>query len=87
MIIGLFLKPVIMLANGAGTWEETIAPEAILKLDEETMPHVIIREANGAFTYRQLDEASALASIGNTSVPGIPTSMWYRISHLWWSCS
>ena len=62
-------------ANGVGTWEETIAPETILKLDEETMPHVIIREANGAFTYRQLDEASALASIGNTSVPGIPTSM------------
>ena len=62
-------------ANGVGTWEETIAPETILKLDEETMPHVIIREANGAFTYRQLDQASALASIGNTSVPGIPTSM------------
>jgi hypothetical protein len=62
-------------ANGVGTWEETIAPETILKLDEETMPHVIIREANGAFTYRQLDEASALASSGNTSVPGIPTSM------------
>jgi hypothetical protein len=62
-------------ATGVGTWEETIAPETILKLDEETMPHVIIREANGAFTYRQLDEASALASIGNTSVPGIPTSM------------
>jgi hypothetical protein len=39
------------------------------------MPHVIIREANGTFTYRQLDQASALASIGNTSVPGIPTSM------------
>jgi hypothetical protein len=62
-------------ANGVGTWEETIAPETILKLDEETMPHVIIREANGAFTYRQLDEASALASSGTTSVPGIPTSM------------
>ena len=62
-------------ADGVGTWEETIAPETILKLDEETMPHVIIREANGAFTYRQLDEASALASSGNTSVPGIPTSV------------
>jgi len=62
-------------ADGVGTWEETIAPETILKLDEETMPHVIIREATGAFTYRQLDEASALASSGSTSVPGIPTSI------------
>jgi hypothetical protein len=35
------------------------------------MPHVIIREANGTFTYRQLDEASATGSTGSTSVAGI----------------
>jgi hypothetical protein len=39
------------------------------------MPHVIIREANGTFTYRQLDEASAIASAGTSSVTGIPTSV------------
>jgi hypothetical protein len=39
------------------------------------MPHVIIREANGTFTYRQLDEASATGSTGSTSVAGIVTAV------------
>jgi hypothetical protein len=39
------------------------------------MPHVIIREANGTFTYRQLDEASASGSTGPTSVTGIVTAV------------
>jgi hypothetical protein len=61
--------------TGAGTWEETIAPETITDFNEETMPHVIIREANGTFTYRQLDETSAIASAGTSVVTGIPTSV------------
>jgi hypothetical protein len=58
-----------------GHWEETIAPSTVLGMDTETLPHVVIREANGTFTYRQLDEASAIASAGTTVVTGIPTSM------------
>jgi hypothetical protein len=61
--------------SGVGHWEETIAPNTILGMDTETLPHVVIREANGTFTYRQLDEASAIASAGTTAVTGIPTSM------------
>ena len=61
--------------SGVGHWEETIAPNTILGMDTETLPHVVIREANGTFTYRQLDEASAAASAGTTAVTGIPTSM------------
>jgi hypothetical protein len=59
--------------SGVGHWEEFIAPGTVTDLDEETMPHVIIREANGTFTYRQLDLASANSSAGPTSVSGIPT--------------
>lgn len=62
-------------STGAGAWEETIAPSTITDFNEETMPHVIIREANGTFTYRQLDEASAIASAGTSSVTGIPTAV------------
>ena len=62
-------------ASGAGSWEETIAPSTVTTINEETMPHAIIREANGAFSYRKLDEASALASAGLTSVSGIPNSI------------
>jgi hypothetical protein len=61
--------------SGVGHWEETIAPGTVTDLDEETMPHVIIREANGTFTYRQLDLASATGSTGPTSVSGIPTNV------------
>jgi hypothetical protein len=50
--------------SGVGHWEETIAPNTVLGMDATTLPHVIIREANGTFTYRQLDEASAIASLG-----------------------
>jgi hypothetical protein len=60
--------------SGTGTWEETIGPGVVFDFNEETMPHVIIREANGTFTYRQLDEASA-GSTGPTSVAGIVTAV------------
>ena len=58
-------------SSGTGIWEETIGPGVVFDFNEETMPHVIIREANGTFTYRQLDEASATGSTGSTSVAGI----------------
>jgi hypothetical protein len=62
-------------SSGTGTWEETIGPGVVFDFNEETMPHVIIREANGTFTYRQLDEASATGSTGSTSVAGIVTAV------------
>jgi hypothetical protein len=61
--------------SGVGHWEETIAPGTILGMNTETLPHVVIREANGTFTFRQLDEASATASAGTTAVTGIPTAI------------
>ncbi|AGF91081.1 tail protein [Synechococcus phage S-CBP2] len=42
---------------GAGVWEECLKPGADLYIDPDTMPHVIIREANGTFTFRSLNEA------------------------------
>jgi hypothetical protein len=61
--------------SGVGHWEETIAPNTVLGMDPTTLPHVVIREANGTFTYRQLDEASATASAGTSAVTGIPISV------------
>jgi hypothetical protein len=60
---------------GAGFWEETIAPGVIQDLNATTMPHVIIREANGTFTYRQLDLASATGSAGPSTITGIVTAV------------
>ena len=61
--------------SGVGHWEETIAPGTLLGMNTETLPHVVIREANGTFTYRQLNEASATASAGTTAVTGVPTAV------------
>jgi hypothetical protein len=60
--------------TGVGVWEETIAPETILSLDEETLPHAIIRNADGTFTFRKLDLAGATAS-NSVVVNGIPTDV------------
>lgn len=43
---------------GVGSWQETIAPSTQLRFDGTTMPHVIIREANGTFTFRDLNQTS-----------------------------
>jgi hypothetical protein len=59
--------------SGTGHWQEALAPSTVTGMNTTTLPHVIIREANGTFTYRQLDEASAIASAGSTVVTGVPT--------------
>ena len=60
-------------STGVGSWTESVGSEVIVGLDPETMPHVIIREADGTFTYRVLDETSAQASPGVVTIAGIPT--------------
>lgn len=46
-------------STGSGIWEETVAPGVDLFIDPDTMPHVIIREANGTFTFRSLNQTAA----------------------------
>jgi hypothetical protein len=36
-----------------GVWKETLAPNAQYQFNLATMPHVLVREANGTFTFRQ----------------------------------
>jgi hypothetical protein len=38
-----------------GVWEETISPFASPGLDATTMPHVLVRESNGTFTFKKVD--------------------------------
>lgn len=42
---------------GTGIWEETVKPGIKTHIDPDTMPHVVIREADGTFTFRSLNEA------------------------------
>lgn len=38
-----------------GVWEETISPFASPGLDATTMPHVLVRENDGTFTFKKVD--------------------------------
>lgn len=62
-------------ASGTGSWVECVAPNVKERIDETTMPHAIIREANGTFTFRVLDKASATASTPSTTLNGTVTGI------------
>lgn len=40
---------------GTGTWEESCQPDIQYKIDSDTMPHALVREADGTFTFKHLD--------------------------------
>lgn len=61
--------------SGAGAWEETVAPNITYGFDIDTLPHALIREANGTFTFRKLDEAGAIAQTVSSTVTGIPSTV------------
>lgn len=42
-------------ANGPGIWEETMKPGLKYKLDPLTMPHQLVRQANGTFKLSAID--------------------------------
>jgi len=44
--------------TGEGSWKETLAPQIPYKINAATMPHILVREANGSFTFKQADWAS-----------------------------
>lgn len=41
------------MADGAGIWRETLKQGEAISLNPASMPHVLVREANGTFTFRQ----------------------------------
>lgn len=51
-------KKVDGLSVGDGVWEETVKPGIKHKFKASTMPHVLVREADGTFTFRPEDWAT-----------------------------
>lgn len=43
---------------GEGTWEETIGPVVEYDYDKDTMPHILIRQSDGTFLFKQADGES-----------------------------
>jgi hypothetical protein len=54
-----------------GVWNETYGPSANTSLDEATMPHALIRETNGTFTFTQF--AWAARQFGDATTNPGPT--------------
>jgi hypothetical protein len=59
---------------GVGVWEETIGPGVNNGFNIDTMPHALIREANGTFTVRRLGLAEALATLPSVATTGTVTA-------------
>jgi hypothetical protein len=78
-----YVKFVQDAASSQGTWEETLAPAIQYALDPSTMPHAIVREADGTFTFKQLtwderkvgdDDTNPWASFVGEKVTGVTFS-------------
>ena len=53
--------------TGHGVWKETVAPGIAYKFDAATMPHVLVRESNGTFTFRKFTWSGRIAGDADTA--------------------
>jgi uncharacterized protein YcfJ len=65
---------------GAGVWRETVAPGIAYKFDPTTMPHVLVRESNGTFTFKKFDWAPRVA--GDTTTAPNPSFVGSKIQNI-----
>lgn len=55
--------------NDEGVWEETVKPELKNNFDNDTMPHVLIRTADGNFRFSRCDGSTYTISSTDYTVP------------------
>lgn len=65
---------------GGGAWVETTAPDVFYKLDPLTMPHQLVRQADGSFTYGPVTFIDRLVGDDNTNP--LPSFVNNKISHI-----
>ena len=59
----------VVFKTSTNVWEETVAPGVEIKIDPDTMPHVLIRTADGNFRFTQVDGSSYTVSSTSYDVP------------------
>ncbi len=67
-------------AYGTGVWEETLAPEIQYKFDPLTMPHQLVRQADGSFTYGPVSWEDRL--VGDAETNPTPSFVGQKINNL-----
>ena len=65
---------------GPGVWRETVAPNIDHLLDKSTMPHTLVRNANGTFTFGQFNYTGRIA--GDTTTAPNPTFVGSQIKNI-----
>ena len=65
---------------GVGTWEETVGPGITYKFDPLTMPHQLVRQADGSFTYEPVNWDERL--IGDLTTNPDPSFVGATIQHM-----
>ncbi len=64
----------------SGVWIETVAPDLIYELDRSTLPHVLKREEDGTFTFREGEWADR--AVGDEETNPLPTFVGHTISDM-----
>ena len=67
-------------SRGPGVWEETIAPGLKFEIDETTMPHQLVRQANGVFKYEPVTWDDRL--VGDNDTNPIPSFIGKKINNM-----
>ena len=67
-------------ARGPGVWEETIGPGLKFEIDETTMPHQLVRQANGIFKYEPVNWTDRL--VGDNDTNPIPSFIGKKINNM-----
>ena len=65
---------------GAGIWRETVAPGITYKFDAATMPHTLVRNANGTFTFKKFDWSGRVS--GDAATAAEPSFVGSTIQNL-----
>ena len=65
---------------GTGQWEETVKPGLEYEFDELTLPHRLVRQANGSFTYETVDWNDRL--VGDDKTNPKPSFVDHEITHI-----
>lgn len=65
---------------GPGVWRETVAPGIVYKFDATTMPHVLVRESNGTFTFKKFNWSARIA--GDAATAPEPTFVGSKIQNV-----
>lgn len=66
--------------GGTGVWRETVAPNTGLRLNAATMPHALIRQADGTFTFQEMSWDDR--ETGDETISPWPSFVGQKISYL-----